>query len=89
MFLMPVLHNKPKKYSAHFCELNVGIAKSKIEIKYPRYMGPNKSMHLVLGGCLISVITSGSGCLTILKIKEPLVPGFFKNPSHRTDGFMN
>jgi len=87
---MLLLHNKPKKYSAHFCELNVGIAKSKIEIKYPPYMGPNKSMHLVvLGGCLISVITSGSDCLKIFKIKEPLIPGFFKNPSHRTDGFMN
>ncbi len=76
-----------RKIQCALCELNVGIAKSKIEIALH---GPNKSMHLVLlGGCLICVITSGSDCLKIFKIKEPLVPVFFKNPSHRTDGFMN
>ncbi len=62
MFLMLVLHNKHKN-TVHILWAQCWYCKIQHRNQIPTLHGPNKPMHLVLGECLISLITSGSDCL--------------------------
>lgn len=78
MFLMPVLHNKHKN-TVHILWAQCWYCKIQHRNQIPTTLhGPNKPMHLVLGECLISSITSD--CLKKKLNQRTTGSRFFQKP---------